>query len=300
MSSRFETLRANRDVLRIPVIRVAFALSLVIHAAALLPWMKPLSFSPPPGEAETKASRFQARLAPAPIPAAPAESAPSRQTAPQRRPSVPAPVARATPPSPAPVIALNSPSPPMSSPVQPPPAPSPPAPSPPVRNPVPAGVGDMAALIEARRQARGDPAPPAPPRPQAAEDENQRLNRVVAENLGSQRARNFGPDPKGSGGVFQLEHLYYDSADFTFFGWNRDISRNTRQLIEVRKGDNSDIDIAVIRKIIEIIRDHERGDFQWYSKRIGKNLTLSARARDNAGLEELMLKEFDEDLHRYR
>ena len=68
----------------------------------------------------------------------------------------------------------------------------------------------------------------------------------------------------------------------------------------MRKGNNSDIDIAVIRKMIEIIRDYERGDFKWYSKRTGKTLTLSARARDNAGLEEFMMQEFREELHRYQ
>ena len=158
----------------------------------------------------------------------------------------------------------------------------------------------MAALIEARRQARGDPAPPAPPRPQAAENENQRLNRVVAENLGSQRARNFGPDPKGSGGVFQLEHLYYDSADFTFFGWNRDISRNTRQLIEVRKGNERDIRIAVVKKMIAIIREYEPEQFRWDSTRLRRSVILSARQRDNAGLEDFMMAEFFEDFQRQK
>ena len=83
-----------------------------------------------------------------------------------------------------------------------------------------------------------------------------------------------------------------------FYGWNQNFRRSVPQMIEVRKGGNSDIDIAVVRKIIEIIRDYERGDFQWYSKRSGKNLTLSARARDNSGLEDFMMQEFYEDLHR--
>ena len=85
-----------------------------------------------------------------------------------------------------------------------------------------------------------------------------------------------------------------------FYGWNPDFRRETPQLIEVRKDNNSDIDIAVIRKIIEIIRNYERGDFSWYSKRTGKSLTLSARARDSAGLEDFMMQEFSEELHRYR
>ena len=85
-----------------------------------------------------------------------------------------------------------------------------------------------------------------------------------------------------------------------FYGWNENFRRQGPQLIEVRKDNNSDIDIAVIRKIIEIIRVHESGDFKWYSKRTGKTITLSARTRDNSGLEDYMMQEFYEELHRYR
>ncbi len=77
-----------------------------------------------------------------------------------------------------------------------------------------------------------------------------------------------------------------------FFGWNKDIRHNTNQLVEVRKGDDSDIRIAVVRKMIAIIREHASGDFLWESRRLGRQITLSARPADNAGLEEVLLKEF--------
>ncbi len=86
--------------------------------------------------------------------------------------------------------------------------------------------------------------------------------------------------------------MTYDDAEFVFFGWNRDIRRNTAQLIEVRRGNNRDIRIAVVRKIIAIIREYEQEEFLWESKRLGRNLTLSARAKDNAGLEDFMMREF--------
>jgi len=63
-------------------------------------------------------------------------------------------------------------------------------------------------------------------------------------------------------------------------------------LIEVRKGANPDIRVAVVRKIIEIIRAHEPGDFVWVSRRLGRQIALSARPGDNAGLEEFMMREF--------
>ena len=84
----------------------------------------------------------------------------------------------------------------------------------------------------------------------------------------------------------------YTSAEFTFFGWNKDIRRRTKQLIEVEKGANSDIRIAVVRRMIAIIREHESGDFVWVSPRLGREVTLSARPSDNAGLEDFLMQEF--------
>ncbi|MGZ8265062.1 MAG: hypothetical protein ACXW2I_12745, partial [Burkholderiales bacterium] len=80
--------------------------------------------------------------------------------------------------------------------------------------------------------------------------------------------------------------------------WNKDIQRNTLQLIEVRKGSEPDIRIAVVRRMIAIIREQEKEDFVWESKRLGRNLLLSARVRDNAGLEEFLMREFFGDPRR--
>jgi hypothetical protein len=86
-----------------------------------------------------------------------------------------------------------------------------------------------------------------------------------------------------------------NDAAFIFFGWNKDIGRNSRQLIEVERGDNSDIRIAVVRKMIAIIREKETGDFVWRSKRLGQSITLSARPRDNAGLEGFLMRDLFAD-----
>ena len=50
--------------------------------------------------------------------------------------------------------------------------------------------------------------------------------------------------------------------------------------------------IAVIRRMIAIIRDYEKEEFVWESRRLGRNVTLSAKQADNAALEEFMMHEF--------
>ncbi|MDB5808173.1 MAG: hypothetical protein JWN94_295 [Betaproteobacteria bacterium] len=133
--------------------------------------------------------------------------------------------------------------------------------------------------------------------PPVAEDDRTRANRIAAANLATKK-QTFGYDPSQGGGVFQIVRINYLDAEFLFFGWNKDIRRNTKQLIEVPKGNNADTRIAVVRKMIAIIREHEEGDFLWESQRLGRNLTLSARARDNASLEQFMMLEFFEDPQR--
>jgi hypothetical protein len=47
--------------------------------------------------------------------------------------------------------------------------------------------------------------------------------------------------------------------------------------------------------MISIIRRYENEDFVWESHRLGRNITLSARAQDTRDLENFMLREFFDD-----
>ena len=277
----------------IPAIWVAFALSLLIHVAVLWQWL-PTLMPRPPSPDEIKAGEAKGsllvRLAP--------PSSPQPMPKPALQP--PAPMLEARPPTVAarprptpPVIAFNRPAPGIQSPAPTVPDVIAPAPA------RPTAEGDLTSYIEARRRARAQSAPAASAESvanaQPVDDDKARSNRIVAANLGTQRAQTFGYDPKQGGGVFQIARMGYDYAEFYFFGWNKEIRRNTKQLIDVRKGDNSDMRIAVVRKMIAIIREYEQEDFVWDSYRLGRSLTLSARARDNAGLEQFMLLEFFAD-----
>jgi len=95
--------------------------------------------------------------------------------------------------------------------------------------------------------------------------------------------------------VFQLRRVGYDDAEFYFTGWNKDIGRRAKQVIEVRKGGSDDIRLAIVRKMIAIIRDEVQTDFVWMSDRMGRRVIMSARPADNAALEDFLMQEFFSD-----
>ena len=132
------------------------------------------------------------------------------------------------------------------------------------------------------------------------ESEQERNNRIAAANLGLNVAPSFGSERKIGGGIFQIERVTFDEAEFFFYGWNKDIRRNARQMISVQRGGNPSIEIAVVRKMIAIIRERSTGDFLWESPRLNRTITLSARPEDNAGLEDFMMNEFFPDGRRRR
>lgn len=293
MSDWYDEFSDRRDGVTIPRIWVAFALSLLIHGAVLWEWLPKLHLpSLDEKELGETSGSLVVRIAPPPsLPAAPPPApAPNIRALP--RTEARAPVAAAPPRPAAPVLALNRPAPNLV----PPPA------GPPMSAPAPAprpADGDLESYIEARRRARAESAPPTMASSASSaplvEDDNARANRIANANLGSQRRQTFGYDPTQGGGVFQIERMGYESAKFYFYGWDRDARRYMKRPVEVRRGSNNDIRIAVVRKMIAIIREYEQEDFQWESQRLGRSITMSARLRDNAGLEDFMMREFFAD-----
>ena len=277
MSVQLNSLRNRYDSITVSTIQVAFVLSLLLHALLLWSW-KP---DPPklPFEEPTLGKpdgALAVRLAPPPAPASPAQPV-------MRAPSPGAAVHR-SPPS-LRRLAIERPSP-MSTPN-------------PVETAQPPALGDFAAFVDSRRRAR-EPAPASAPsqpsRPaqpaQPAETEQERDNRIAAERLGLDRLPTFGAEPDRGGGIFQVERLGLNDAEFFFYGWNKDIKRISKQMITVRRGDNPTIELAVVRRMIVLIRELTSQDFRWNSRRLGRVVNLSARADDNAGLEDFLILEF--------
>lgn len=273
------------DRITIPTIWVAFALSLIFHALTLFGLIPkvPVPFEEPKlgKPSGSLAIRLVPRSSPEPLPPpSPPQSAPPSPPSVRVPPAAPraAPQPKAAQPRTPqpPVIALEKPSTPVFT------------VPPPVESARSAPGEDLAAYIASRRRAReGTPAPPSKP----AENEQERHNRIAAENLGLTATPTFGNDPQHGGGVFQIRSMGYDIAEFAFFGWNKDINRNSLQVIEVRRGDSANMEQAVARRMISIIRERSNGDFQWQSRRLGKGVWLSSRPADTAELEAFILKE---------
>lgn len=101
-----------------------------------------------------------------------------------------------------------------------------------------------------------------------------------------------GVHPNGTSGIFRILKIDDDSAEVSFLGWHSEYSNAHRQVFDVEAGPDGNIRLAVVRRMIEIIRHYYDGNFNWESDRLGGEVVLSARLKDNAELEAFLMKEF--------
>src|SRR5471032_2592150 len=163
---------------------------------------------------------------------------------------------------------------------------------PPVVAPMtPPPVEDMADMIAKRRAQRQANNPtPAEPAPETADE---RGNRIAKANIArAQGGKSAGADRDDTGGVFSIVDQTYHSADVKFRGWNTNFKRNWTQQVHVEQGGEIDIETAIVKKMIELIRKEKHGDFVWESHRLGREVPMSARKEDEAELQAFLLKEF--------
>ena len=189
----------------------------------------------------------------------------------------------------APRVAATSPRPSPAAPQQAPAAQAPQAIPSPTAPPQPAM--DMAALIAARRAQRQtnehDALAYAQRRDQGPLLPRSSADQAIQRNLGS-----LAQGSEGTSGVFQILRKGQRTAEFAFNGWKPDSSKRWRQVIEVDAGIGGDVELALVRGMIKIIREHYQGDFNWQSYKQGKVITLSARQQDNEKLEDFLSTEF--------
>lgn len=148
----------------------------------------------------------------------------------------------------------------------------------PDRQPEQPPATDMMALVQANRQRREGESRAYPEPSLPMEDAR---DAVIKKNLAQQ----------GTNGIFQIKEMSLRSAQFTFRGWKSNYGNARLELIDVQAAPNENIEIAVVRKMIVVIRRDYSGDFHWISPRYG-DVIKSARMEDTAELEKFLMEEF--------
>ena len=214
---------------------------------------------------------------PPPAPAAAPDPTPAKPPPPPQRKTIMAiPKARATEPA----FAINEPSPPSNVPPQPTKQPPPEQPS-------------MMAMVEAARERRRLAEIAAGRENAAGRESNREMSAEEIRNANINRnLQTLKQQKDGTNGVFQILHKGHRAAEFAFRGWTNDERASVRQVYEVDAGLGGDVELATVRKMIEIIRMHYKDKFNWESNRLGRVIQLSARMEDSAQLEAFLVREF--------
>jgi hypothetical protein len=167
-----------------------------------------------------------------------------------------------------------------------------PAPQPAKPEPIQAPAEDMSSMLDAARKRRAEAA--RAPSEAAEESEGQRADRIARANIarsGSQQGR----DQVDAGGVFQVRRVGVSSGEVYFRGWRTDVGRTASQLINVFAAPGEDIQVAIVNRMIEVIRREKPDEFQWDSRRLGQTVTMSARRDQQDRLVTFLLREFFPD-----
>lgn len=151
----------------------------------------------------------------------------------------------------------------------------------------PTSMMDMLQAARDRRRAEGVPDANDNPAQNKPPDDPDAVARANIE-FSTQHARGNNQ----GGGLFDLRFKGVRTAELVFYGWDQRRRHEHSQLIEIDAGLNGDIDSAIIRKVIEVIREKKSGDFTWHSSRLGRVVTLSARPEDTAELADFLKKDF--------
>ena len=256
-------LRHLPDAPRVPrSIAIAVAVSILLHVLLFLVPMQEKMGAGPAGMAGPLT--VELNLAPPAEPPPPVAKPETPKSAPAPRPRREA-IATAPRTTPAPFKV---------------PEPPPPEPEKPVEK---EPAVDMAAFIAANRARRAQMDAAAARGPQAATGQ---APSGLAQNLQSLT------NDDGTGGVFQILRIGQRTAEFAFNGWRTETNRKWREVIEVDAGTGGDIERAIVRRMIVLIRQHYSGDFRWESRKQGRVVILSAAPQHNDELEAYLMREF--------
>ena len=146
---------------------------------------------------------------------------------------------------------------------------------------------DMADYIAAKRRARGKDSSQQQGEPSEAE---RGMSNALA-NIAAANGRSRGEDKNETGGVFSVTGKSFSTAELKFRGWNPNFKRRWLQQVTVELGGEIDIETAIVKKMVELIRKEKTGDFEWDSHRLQRVVSMSARVQDTEQLQEFLFKE---------
>jgi hypothetical protein len=163
--------------------------------------------------------------------------------------------------------------------------------SPPVKSPAPpASISSQIAAAREKRQAVEEEALQQNQEAQVANASPSEDEIAMARIKANIKEAAY--NRKGKNGIFQITSKGVQTGRFTFRGWDNDPRQSTWKSYEVDAGVGGDVELALIRRMISIIRENYSGDFNWESQRMGRVVVLSARPADTAKLEKFLHKEF--------
>lgn len=139
---------------------------------------------------------------------------------------------------------------------------------------------DMMALVNANRQRRQLEEQSAAAKERGTPNEDQR-DAVIKRNLAQE----------GTNGIFQVRDVGLHTAQLSFKGWKNNYNNARLEIFDVQAKPGETIELAIVRKMIVIIRKDYSGDFEWESQRLGRSITKSARIEDTAELEQFLMRE---------
>lgn len=244
---------------------IGIAISLVVHAVLFILLPKRVESE---GAAAQTVGPLEVRLSqPPPAAAAVAVPTPPVTIPPPRQTIIAIPRIKAKEPS----FAIEQPK---------PPSPLTPEPEPP----------SMMAMVEAAREHRRL-AEAAAGRSNAAGRGESSAEEIRNANI-NRNLQTLMQPKEGTNGVFQILHMGHRASEFAFRGWTSDERASVRQVYEVDAGQGGNVELATVRKMIEIIRSHYQDKFNWESHKLGRVIQLSARIEDSANLETFLIREF--------
>ena len=139
---------------------------------------------------------------------------------------------------------------------------------------------DMMALVNANRQRRQAEEQSATAKERGTPNEDQR-DAIIKRNLAQD----------GTNGIFQIREVGLHTAQFSFKGWKNNYNNARLEIFDVQARSHERIELAIVRRMILIIRKDYSGDFEWESQRQGRTITKSARLEDTAELEQFLMRE---------